>query len=502
MTRKVKAALGKHGGLADKAADFAPTVLDAGSAAEQPDFVAQVTDPASATYAGDSYSPTLPASGGQMNVRYDSGISETLTDSASTNGEFNPGDSATWSLSPTFTETIEGGFTYGGVTYPVFYDNDSQTYIAIGLDKTVTGTFTVESVAPCYVPGTAIQTARGPALIEDLRIGDHVMTAGGASRPVKWIGRRSYAAAFARRNPGVWPVQVKAGAIADGLPRRDLFISPNHALFIDGVLVEAGLLTNGSTILSVEPRDEVTYFNIEFETHDIVLAEGLPAESFLDRDCRNMFANAAEYHALYPDEAPVADPVFFARRVEDGPDLARIRARIAARAGHGETRGGTWGALAGRIEHLDRAGISGWAYDAEQPDEPVVLEILADGVTLARVMANRQRADLRGLGGSAGRCAFDLRFPAALAARQRQVITVRRAADAALLPGGQLVLEAQSPATAVMAHIAGQSATENRALGAMLDGIDALLSARAASSGETAARRGRFWAESDGAVAA
>ena len=186
--------------------------------------------------------------------------------------------------------------------------------------------------AACFCRGTLIRTERGEVAVEELAIGDRVVTLSGAVRPVKWIGRRAYDGRFVAGNRMVLPIRVEAGALADGVPARDLLLSPEHALYIDGLLVPAGLLVNGATIRQVESIERLEYFHIELERHDVILAEGAPAETYVDCDNRVMFQNGAEFAALYPDDAPVTWD-FCAPRVEAGSaELAAIRAALADRA--------------------------------------------------------------------------------------------------------------------------------------------------------------------------
>ena len=187
--------------------------------------------------------------------------------------------------------------------------------------------------AACYLAGTAIATEHGEIPVEALSIGDRVRTHAGALCPIKWIGRRHYRPrVFSRSNPDVQPIRIAAGALADGVPVRDLYVSPLHALFIDGVLIPARRLVNGVSIRLCPDADPIHYVHIELDHHEIIFAEGAAAETFVDCDSRAMFHNAAEFAALYPGD--VSPPwAFCAPRVERGPVLASIRAVINARAG-------------------------------------------------------------------------------------------------------------------------------------------------------------------------
>ncbi len=184
----------------------------------------------------------------------------------------------------------------------------------------------------CFTPGTAIQTPQGERPAGDLQIGDLVTTLDGTAEPIVWIGRRSYAGRFLARQPRLLPVRIRAGALGDGLPHRDLLVSPCHAMFLDGVLVPAGSLVNGVTIVQERLAERVDYVHIELARHDIILAEGAPSETFLDDDSRTAFHNAAEYGVLYPDAAASAAP-FCAPRVSEGYTMEAIRSRLFRVAG-------------------------------------------------------------------------------------------------------------------------------------------------------------------------
>ncbi|MBF0863901.1 MAG: Hint domain-containing protein [Gluconobacter potus] len=184
---------------------------------------------------------------------------------------------------------------------------------------------------PCYCPGTLIATPQGERPVEDLEIGDSVLTASGQVRPVHWIGRRAYDPLFTYGNRDILPILIRAGALAEGLPRRDLMISPLHAMFIDGFLVPALHLVNGTSIIQIERPETIRYIHVELESHDLLLAEGAPSESFLDDGSRGMFHNAEEYRTLYPD-LPDRAPRYCAPRLEGGAELEAIHRRLCSSA--------------------------------------------------------------------------------------------------------------------------------------------------------------------------
>ena len=294
---------------------------------------------------------------------------------------------------------------------------------------------------PCYCTGTQILTDRGEVAVEALAIGDVVVTASGQRRPIRWIGNRSYIGRFANTNPAVLPVCMKAGALADGVPARDLWVSPDHALYLDGVLIPAEYLVNGTTIVKADRVESVTYWHIELDSHDVLLAEGAPAESFVDDGGRAIFHNAASYRALYPHQPvwPVA-AVYCAERVTHGYALEAVRRRLALRAGLPVAPARVFGELLGHLDLCDGSRITGWAQDLAHPNGPVCLDIVVDGVVVALAYAETYRADLQVAGIGDGCHAFDLELPGALAAEIAHTVEVRRSADGAVI--GSLRIEA------------------------------------------------------------
>jgi hypothetical protein len=184
-------------------------------------------------------------------------------------------------------------------------------------------------------------------------IGDLVATHSSGPARVKWIGHRCI---DCRRHPApfkVWPVRVQAGAFREGVPRRDLWLSPDHAVFAEGVLIPVKHLINGTGVVQEETA-EITYFHVELEQHDVLLAEGLPAESYLDTGDRANFANGGVTIALYPDfPARIWDAMGYAPLKVVGPEVATVRQRLATRAA-----GLSAGALANRKTLRSRAEMA------------------------------------------------------------------------------------------------------------------------------------------------
>ena len=178
-----------------------------------------------------------------------------------------------------FSETLTGSYT--SASFSIVNDGDGGT-----------------DILACYAAGTLIATPDGETAVEELREGDLVRTASGEARKVRWIGHRQIDAVRHPNPDAILPVRIAAHAFGPALPARDLYVSPDHALFLDGVLIPAGLLANGTTIRQIA-RASVTYFHVELDLHDVILAEGLPAESYLDTGNRAHFANGGAATTLH-----------------------------------------------------------------------------------------------------------------------------------------------------------------------------------------------------------
>jgi Hint domain len=212
---------------------------------------------------------------------------------------------------PQITEGTKGGHYYisdpelleGFIPVPRYIEF-SGTY-GEKLSITDVGGNTVITLpsAPCYCRGTRISTARGETPVEELQVGDAVVTSAGALRPVRWLGHRRLDCTKYSDRSGVWPILIRAGAFAEHVPVRDLLVSPGHSICVNGSLIQAVNLVNGVTVLQ-QQQDEVEYWHVELDSHDILLAEGLPAESYLDTGNRTAFVNGGQFLQARPDFGP------------------------------------------------------------------------------------------------------------------------------------------------------------------------------------------------------
>jgi sugar lactone lactonase YvrE len=183
----------------------------------------------------------------------------------------------------------------------------------------------------CFMAGTMIRTPDGDTPIEGLQRGDLVVTAAGETKPVAWLGRQTVSSRFADPVRS-WPVRIKAGALQENSPARDLLVSPDHALLVEDVLIQAGALVNGTSIARETAVPSMfVYYHIELDDHSLILAENAPAETFVDNVDRLGFDNWAEHEALYPNGKPV-DEMQHPRAKARRQVPIHIRAKVDARA--------------------------------------------------------------------------------------------------------------------------------------------------------------------------
>ena len=189
----------------------------------------------------------------------------------------------------------------------------------------------------CILPGTRITTPDGHRPIETLTPGDIVTTPDGP-RPIRWVGRSRYSMVFLRGKPMCLPIRIHAGALGEGLPLRDLWVSPWHALLFGQTLVRAFDLINGHNVTQDYQGQIASFYNVELDSPDIIFAEGAPVETYANHNNRAMFHNLDEYLALYGSLEPSwvnANGTGIRRHPlldENAPELAHISQAMLARA--------------------------------------------------------------------------------------------------------------------------------------------------------------------------
>lgn len=271
-------------------------------------------------------------------------ISYTITQD-SDDGVFAVGDPITITIAPGVVRsgTIEGitptgifisrqGEAHGAFQYLTTDQNENYN----------TGDFVDVSTGPdavfpvCFVAGTRLETPSGSVAIEDLQPGDQVLCSLGM-RTIKWVGWRNYSA-FALRTEEqktrCTPVRIRKHAFADNQPSQDLLVSPWHHLYVQGALVRANDLINGTTITQETQTASVSYYHVELDKFDVVLAHGIYSESWADGGNRDFFQNV-DVTTLRPEDkirrrAP--RPGFDHLVLRKGKELAAIQSRVAQRA--------------------------------------------------------------------------------------------------------------------------------------------------------------------------
>ncbi len=185
----------------------------------------------------------------------------------------------------------------------------------------------------CFAQGSLIKTEVGEKPVENITIGDQILNQNGQAVAVKWVGVQTLGSRFgaADRNQ---LVRFAAGSLGKGIPHRDLTVTSDHAMYVDGVLCHAGALINGHSIGRVplsEMGQGVKVYHIETEGHEIIMANGAPAETFVDNVSRRAFDNFAEFEALYGD-VPEMEELDYPRAMSLRQVPMSIRRKLGMRA--------------------------------------------------------------------------------------------------------------------------------------------------------------------------
>ncbi len=292
------------------------------------------------------------------------------------------------SISVSWTDGIGGAETAVFPEGAVGYLSSSQ-----GLPGSSDFVFGVASSAgyevACFCAGTHIMTSHGTIPIEDLTVGDMILTHSGSTVPALWIGCRHIECKGHPKPCDVWPVHVHPGAFGPAWPNRDLWLSPDHAVFIDGVLIPIRYLLNGATIVQ-EPKDAVSYWHVELADHDLLLAEGMPCESYLDTGNRSMFSNGGPSARLHRGAAlKVWESSACARLVLEGAALEAARSFVLDRAielGHRMTSNADLRLVADG--HVLRPEIRGCVHRFQIPENASTLRLISRNAVAAHLHDN------------------------------------------------------------------------------------------------------------------
>jgi len=181
----------------------------------------------------------------------------------------------------------------------------------------------------CFLKGTKISTPSGDRLVQELQIGDEVQTLAGR-KTIKWIGYNKFTKEEGRAwQDGVMPIRVGRFAIDDQAPYSDLYLSPLHCVFFNEALIPVMYLVNETSITQATPSEMSTleYYHVEFDTHEVIYAEGALVESY-DGSNRDNFSNFVQYERLYgverkPEMTPFAPILKYRGRRQELKGLIR-----------------------------------------------------------------------------------------------------------------------------------------------------------------------------------
>jgi hypothetical protein len=274
-----------------------------------------------------------PASTIPLSVTFSDGESDTTF-------EFDDPETGFTTGQGVFKGSVEIALAAGGTMQLPVLVQSAQTYILIPTGYSATdfnfpatlntSTFNTNPFPTCFLGGSLIATPEGEREVETLAIGDAVLTEDGRAVAVKWIGRQTVFTVFGPAER-LMPVRFASGSLGEGLPHADLTVTADHGMLIDGVICHAGALVNGETITTV-PLEEMgpsyTVYHIETEEHKIILANGAPAETFIDNVSRRSFDNFAEFEELYGD-VPDMEELDYPRAMSARQVPPRIKAKLA-----------------------------------------------------------------------------------------------------------------------------------------------------------------------------
>jgi len=175
-----------------------------------------------------------------------------------------------------------------------FADDDPEAGVVFFQNGTTMKFSEIENVIPCFTPGTMIATPRGERAVEELEVGDRIITRDNGIQEIAWVGHKPISGTQLIQNPHLQPILIKRGALGHGLPERDMMVSPNHRVLVSSektqlyfeeseVLAAAKHMAGADGIHAVDVM-QTTYIHFMFERHEVVLSNGAWTESFQPGD--------------------------------------------------------------------------------------------------------------------------------------------------------------------------------------------------------------------------
>ncbi|MEJ6398295.1 Hint domain-containing protein, partial [Yoonia sp. 208BN28-4] len=184
--------------------------------------------------------------------------------------------------------------TGSNVDFITYVDGDPEAGTVTFLDGSTMTFSEIENVIPCFTPGTTIATPKGERLVEELQVGDRIITRDNGIQEIAWLGHKEMSGKKLVQNPHLKPILIKAGALGHGLPERDMLVSPNHRVLVASektqlyfeeseVLAAAKHMVGADGIHALDVMN-TTYIHFMFERHEVVLSNGAWTESFQPGD--------------------------------------------------------------------------------------------------------------------------------------------------------------------------------------------------------------------------
>jgi hypothetical protein len=184
--------------------------------------------------------------------------------------------------------------TGSGVANIDYVAGDPEAGTVTFLDGSTMTFSEIENVIPCFTPGTTIATPKGERLVEELREGDRIITRDNGIQEIRWVGRKEMSGKSLVANPHLKPILIRAGSLGNGLPERDMLVSPNHRMLVASektqlyfeeheVLAAAKHLVGSEGIHAVDVMG-TAYIHFMFDRHEVVRSNGAWTESFQPGD--------------------------------------------------------------------------------------------------------------------------------------------------------------------------------------------------------------------------